>query len=154
MRAALGLGSNVGDRRAHLDAAVAGLPGVAAVSRYHETEPVGGPPQGPFLNAAVVLETDLTPHALLAAAMDLERAAGRDRGRPGGWGPRTLDIDLLLLDDLVLSDPGPPALTVPHPRMVRRAFVLQPLVEIAPGWVVPKTGRTVEQLLEDLSVRR
>ena len=101
-----------------------------------------------------MLDTDLTPHALLAVAMDLERAAGRDQGPRKRWGPRTLDIDLLLCDDLVLSDPGPPALTVPHPRMARRAFVLQSLAEIAPGWVVPKTGRTVEQLLEDLSVRR
>ena len=154
MKAALGLGSNLGDREAHLDAAVAGLPGAVAVSAYHETEPVGGPPQGPFLNAAVVIETDLAPRELLELALALQLDRGRRDGDAERWGPRTLDIDILLCDDLVLCDDGPPALTVPHPRIAERAFVLAPLAEIARDWVVPGTDKTVEQLLEDLQVRR
>lgn len=156
MRAALGLGSNLGDRRAHLDAAVAGLPGVVAVSSTHETRPVGGPPQGLYLNAAVVVETDLDPRGLLAVARRLEYAAGRNRsggGQTERWEPRTLDVDVLLCDDLVVCDDGPPALTIPHPRLAERAFVLAPLAEIARDWVVPGTDKTVEQLLEDLQVR-
>ena len=115
---------------------------------------MGGPPQGPYLNAAVVVETDLDPHGLLAVARRLERAAGRD-GSGGAdaerWGPRTLDVDVLLCDDLVLRDDS---LTVPHPRMAERAFVLAPLAEIARDWVVPGTQKTVERLLEDLQNRR
>ena len=152
MRAALGLGSNVGDRRAHLRAAVAGLPGVVAVSRFIETEPVGGPPQGPYLNAAVVIETDLDPRQLLQLAHDLEDAAGRERAER--WGPRTLDVDILLYGDRIVDEPD---LIVPHPRLAERAFVLEPLREIAPDWVVPgrgETRETVERLHEDSALRR
>ena len=147
MRAALSLGSNLGDREAHLKSAVEGLDGVLAVSRIIETSPVGGPPQPGYLNAAVVLETDLDAKALLGRCLALERAAGRTRGVL--WGPRTLDVDLLLFGDRVIDEPG---LNVPHPRLAQRAFVLEPLAEIAPLWVVPGAGRTVEQLLGDLQV--
>jgi 2-amino-4-hydroxy-6-hydroxymethyldihydropteridine diphosphokinase len=148
MRAALGLGSNVGDRAAHLARAVASLRDrvrVLAVSASHETEPVGGPPQGRYLNAAVVVDTDLAPDALLALARGLEDDAGRDRGER--WGPRTLDVDVLLVGDREIRDAD---LVVPHPRMKERRFVLAPLAEIAPDWVVPGDGRRVEDLLADL----
>jgi 2-amino-4-hydroxy-6-hydroxymethyldihydropteridine diphosphokinase len=148
MRAARGLGSNVGDRAAPLARAVDSLRDrvrVLAVSASHETEPVGGPPQGRYLNAAVVVDTDLAPDALLALARGLEDDAGRDRGER--WGPRTLDVDVLLVGDREIRDAD---LVVPHPRMKERRFVLAPLAEIAPDWVVPGDGRRVEDLLADL----
>ncbi|MHC4547269.1 MAG: 2-amino-4-hydroxy-6-hydroxymethyldihydropteridine diphosphokinase [Planctomycetota bacterium] len=152
MRAALSLGSNLGDRRAHLEAALRRLRErvtVAAVSRMHETAPVGGPPQGAFLNAAVVVETGLAPRALLELVLDLERAA--ERRRDVRWGPRTLDVDLLLYGDRIVRAPG---LCVPHPRLHERSFVLEPLAEIAPDWVVPGLNRTVEELREDVHPHR
>ena len=151
MRAALGLGSNVGDRRAHLETALHGLRArleVLAVSRFLATEPVGGPPQGEFLNAAAVVETELSPRALLELARALEEAAGRERG--ARWGPRTLDIDLLLYGDEIVNDAD---LVVPHPRLHERRFVLEPLAEIAPDWTVPRLDRTVRELREDLHHR-
>jgi 2-amino-4-hydroxy-6-hydroxymethyldihydropteridine diphosphokinase len=149
-RAAFGLGSNLGDRRAHLERAIAGLRGrmeVVAVSAFRETLPVGGPPQGPYLNAVAVVETGLGPRELLEAARALEAAAGRVRGER--FGPRTLDVDLLLYGDrsIELDD-----LVVPHPRLKERRFVLEPLAEVAPGWTVPGAGATVEELLADLPV--
>ena len=127
-RAFAGLGSNVGDRRAHLRAAVAGLPGVVAVSPVYETDPVGGPPgQGPYLNAVVELATAWSPRRLLERAKELEAAAGR---RPGPrWGPRPLDIDVLLVGGEVVDEAD---LQVPHPRWRQRAFVLVPLADLAP----------------------
>jgi 2-amino-4-hydroxy-6-hydroxymethyldihydropteridine diphosphokinase len=148
MRAALGLGSNLGDRRGHLEHAIERLPGVVAVSAFHGTDPVGGPPQGRYLNAAVVIETELGPRALLDLALEIEREAGRERAER--WGPRTLDVDLLLYGDRIVDEPG---LVVPHPRLSERAFALGPLSEIAPDWVVPGTGRTVQELHEDLRLR-
>jgi len=149
MRAALGLGGNLGDRRAHLDSAIAALREhmeVLAVSRFHETEPVGGPSgQGRYLNAVVLVETELSPRALLALARSIEAAAGRVRRERHG--PRTLDIDVLLYGDRVLREQG---LTIPHPRMTRRRFVLEPLAEVAPDWAVPGCDRNVEELLADL----
>jgi 2-amino-4-hydroxy-6-hydroxymethyldihydropteridine diphosphokinase len=132
VRAFLGLGSNLGDRWAHLRAAVAGLPDVTAVSGVYETEPVGGPPgQGRYLNAVVELDTELSPHQLLELARRLEDQSGRVRGER--WGPRPLDVDVLMVGDLVVDEPE---LTVPHPRLWERSFVLVPLADVAPD-VVP-----------------
>ena len=131
MRAYLGLGSNLGDRRAHLRAAVAALPDVVAVSPVYETDPVGGPAgQGPYLNLVVVLETDRTPRQLLDLAHSLEDAAGRVRKERDG--ARTLDVDVLLAGDLCIDEPD---LVVPHPRMWQRRFVLAPLADLADGSV-------------------
>ena len=136
MRAFLGLGSNLGDRWAHLRAAVATLreaDRVVGVSTVYETEPVGGPGgQGPYLNAVVELDTARTPHELLELAQSLERAAGRVRPPGERWGPRTLDVDVLLVGDLDVNDPD---LVVPHPRMWERRFVLTPLSDLAPDLV-------------------
>ena len=106
---------------------------------------MGGPPLAAYLSAAVVLETTLEPRQLLALARELEDAAGRVRRER--WGPRTLDVDVLLCDDRVIREPG---LEVPHPRLPERRFVLAPLAEVAPDWRVPGPGRTVEELLADL----
>ena len=131
MRAYLGLGSNLGDRRAHLRTAVAALPDVVAVSPVYETDPVGGPPgQGPYLNLVVALETDRSPRDLLDLAHSLEDAAGRVRKERDG--PRTLDVDVLLVGDLCVDEPD---LVVPHPRMWQRRFVLAPLADLAIGHV-------------------
>ncbi len=131
MRVFLGLGSNVGDRWAHLRAAVDGLPDVVAVSPVYETEPVGGPHgQDPYLNLVVELDTELGPRDLLALWRRLEDAAGRVRAER--WGPRTLDVDVLLVGDAVVDDPD---LQVPHPRMWERPFVVVPLADIAPDLV-------------------
>jgi 2-amino-4-hydroxy-6-hydroxymethyldihydropteridine diphosphokinase len=128
VRAFVALGSNLGDRRAHLRAAVAGLPDVVAVSGVYETDPVGGPVgQGPYLNAVVELDTELTPRDLLDAGRRLEDAAGRVRSER--WGPRTLDVDILLVGDLTVDEPD---LQVPHPRLWSRSFVVVPLHDLAP----------------------
>lgn len=130
-RAFLSLGSNLGDRWTYLREAVAGLPDVVAVSPVYETEPVGGPPgQGPFLNAVVELDTELSPRDLLEVAHRLEAAAGRRRVEHHG--PRTLDVDVLLVGDLVVDEPD---LVVPHPRLNERRFVLRPLADLAPDLV-------------------
>jgi 2-amino-4-hydroxy-6-hydroxymethyldihydropteridine diphosphokinase len=127
-RAFLAIGSNLGDRRAYLAGAVAALPDVVAVSPVYETDPVGGPPgQGPFLNAVVELDTELSPFELLDAAHAAEAAANRVRKEH--WGPRTLDVDVLLVGDLRVATAE---LIVPHPRMWERAFVLVPLADLAP----------------------
>lgn len=132
-RAFLGLGSNLGDRRAHLRAAVASLSDVVAVSDVYETDPVGGPEQGRFLNLVVELDTDLDPHALLGVCHRIESAAGRVRDVR--WGPRTLDVDILWIEGVTVDTPD---LQVPHPRMNERRFVLEPLAELAPD--VPPDG--------------
>lgn len=134
-RAYLALGSNLGDRIAHLQHAIDALAmadgvDVVAGSRVYETVPVGGPPQDEYLNAVVAIDTDLEPHALLALAQRIERDAQRVRGER--WGPRTLDVDVLLFDDRMLDDPD---LTIPHPRMWERGFVLAPLRDVAPQLV-------------------
>ena len=131
MRAYLGLGSNLGDREAHLRAAVASLEEVVAVSGVYETEPLGGPgAQGPYLNAVVALETERSPRALLGECRRLEAAAGRVRAER--WGARTLDVDVLLVGDLVVRGDD---LVVPHPRLWVRRFVLAPLAELDPSLV-------------------
>lgn len=141
VRAYLGLGSNLGDRAAHLQSAVDGLsahPRVRLVSAspVYETEPVGGPPQPDYLNAVVAVDTDLDARALLGLAKALEAAAGRARGER--WGPRTLDVDVLLVGEERVQEPD---LVVPHPRIHQRAFVLAPLADLAPDLVVaPSAG--------------
>lgn len=137
MRAFLGLGSNLGDRAQNLQRAVdllnaeAGIRVVGASSVW-ETDPVGGPSQPDYLNAAVAVETDLAPLDLLLACQRAEAALGRVRDVR--WGPRTIDVDVLLIDALAVDDP---ALTVPHPRMTERAFVLLPLLELDPDASLP-----------------
>ena len=132
MRAFLSLGSNVGDRHAHLSGALATLAAGEAlrVSSVYVTEPVGGVDQDHFWNLVVELETTAPPHELLARARRAEADAGRVR--EVRWGPRTLDVDVLLVGDVVVDDDE---LTVPHPRLYERAFVLVPLAELAPELV-------------------
>ena len=130
MRAYLGLGSNLGDREANLRTAVAGIPDLVAVSPVYESAPVGGPPQDDFLNAVTALDTMCSARQLLDLAHRLEQEAARVR--TVRWGPRTLDVDVLLVDDLVLDEPD---LVIPHPRMQERAFVLAPLADLDPGLV-------------------
>lgn len=152
--ALIGFGSNLGNRTAILDAAVAALaeaPGVEvrAVSSYHETAPAGGPAgQGAFLNAAALLETSLEPLALLGVLRAIEQQAGRTR--TVRWGERRLDLDLLIHGGRSLDTPE---LVLPHPRMAVRRFVLAPAVEIAPTLADPMTGRTIAQLLAGLDRR-
>lgn len=129
-RAFLGMGSNIGDRQRFLTDAIESLTGVTGVSPVYETDPVGGPTQQPFLNVVVELVTPLSPRQLLGVAHRLESAAGRVRGER--WGPRTLDVDVLLVGDLTVDDED---LVVPHPRMWQRRFVLAPLADLAPDLV-------------------
>ena len=128
MRAFLGLGSNLGDRRRHLRQAVAALPDVVAVSPVYETEPVGGPEQGPYLNLVVELATELSAREVLGVAQRLEEEA--ERVRAERWGPRTLDVDVLWIEGQSVDEPD---LTVPHPRMRERRFVMAPLADLAPA---------------------
>ena len=131
MRVFVALGSNMGDRRAHLRDAIHSLPGVVAVSQLYETEPEGGPSgQDDYLNCVVELDTEMTPRQLLGVAHRLESAA--HRVRTVRWGPRTLDVDILLMGDLAVHEPD---LQIPHPRMRERRFVLEPLRELAPELV-------------------
>jgi 2-amino-4-hydroxy-6-hydroxymethyldihydropteridine diphosphokinase len=147
----IGLGSNLGDRRAALDGAVdrlAAEPELRLVARsgWYETSPVGGPPgQEPFLNGAALLHTSLAPQALLAVLERIETEMGRQRRLR--WGPRRLDLDLLLYGELVQETPR---LTVPHPRMAWRRFVLEPAAEVAPAMIHPPTGWTIARLLDHL----
>jgi 2-amino-4-hydroxy-6-hydroxymethyldihydropteridine diphosphokinase len=139
-RAYLALGSNLGDRMAHLQLAVDGLRAaegvrVDALSQVYETAPVGGPAQGPFLNAVVAVDIDLDPWQLLELAHALEKDAQRVRAER--WGPRTLDVDVLWIDGVALDDPD---LTVPHPRMRERPFVLIPLADVAPELAASEVG--------------
>ncbi len=147
--AAVSLGSNLGDRRAHLDYAVARINTFFTnlrVSHYQDTDPVGVPDHQPlFLNAAAVGETALGPRDLLDALLAIERERGRERPFPGA--ARTLDLDLVLYGSRVVDEPG---LIVPHPRFRERLFVLDPLAEIAPDLVDPVSGSTVAALLAHL----
>ena len=129
-RAFLGLGSNLGDRVTLLRVAVGALPDLVATSPVYETDPVGGPEQGAFLNLVVELDTALGPRQLLGVCHDLEAAA--DRVRLERWGPRTLDVDVLWVDGPPVDEPD---LQVPHPRLRERRFVLAPLADLAPDLV-------------------
>jgi len=144
----LSLGSNVGDRQAHLRDAIARLQAkghVVSVSSFYETEPVDVTDQAWFLNCAVYLETTERPEHLMAAILEIEQEMGRRRVQPKG--PRIIDIDILLFGDEVIDSP---ALTVPHPAMHQRRFVLKPLAEIAPAVRHPVLKKTILELLDAL----
>jgi 2-amino-4-hydroxy-6-hydroxymethyldihydropteridine diphosphokinase len=145
---AIALGSNVGDRRAHLQFALEQLSTVLTglrISPIYETAAVGVGPQPQFLNAVVIGETALSAPALLDRLLAFEQDAGRVRPFPGA--PRTLDLDLVLYGDAIVNEPG---LVVPHPRFRGRRFVLQPLADLAPDMLDPVTGRSVRELLAAL----
>jgi 2-amino-4-hydroxy-6-hydroxymethyldihydropteridine diphosphokinase len=149
----LGLGSNIGDRLATLQRAIDLLavePGIVVqrTSRVWETDPVGGPQQPDFMNVVAEIDTDLEPHDLLAATNRVEAALGRTRDVR--WGPRTIDIDILLVDGLTIHDDR---LTVPHPRMHERAFVVMPLLELLPDPVLPGNTHLLDTRLPDHGVR-
>jgi 2-amino-4-hydroxy-6-hydroxymethyldihydropteridine diphosphokinase len=144
-RAFLGLGSNLGDRLANLGRAVsllslAGEIRVVRSSRVYETDPVGGPEQPEYLNAVIEVETPLAPQDLLARSLEVEREMGRVRTER--WGPRVIDVDVLTYDDLEIDAPD---LTIPHPRMHERGFVLVPLLELVADPVLPG-GRRVKEM--------
>jgi 2-amino-4-hydroxy-6-hydroxymethyldihydropteridine diphosphokinase len=149
-RVAVALGSNLGDRQAHLDAAIARLRSFLSdlrVSRFYDTEPVGMTgPHPRFLNAAATGVFDGTAGELLDALLGVERERGRERPHPGA--SRTLDLDLVFFGDERLETPD---LVVPHPRFRERRFVLEPLAEVAPDWRDPVTGLTVRDLLARLA---
>jgi 2-amino-4-hydroxy-6-hydroxymethyldihydropteridine diphosphokinase len=153
--AAIALGSNLasqfGDPAANIGEAVSRLRelgALRALSSFFETVPVGYVDQPNFTNAAALLETELEPVELITALLAIERAMGRDRSAAvPAKGPRIIDLDLLLMDDVVLNTPS---LTLPHPAMAERRFVLEPLAEIAPGMVDPRTGCTVAEMLARL----
>jgi 2-amino-4-hydroxy-6-hydroxymethyldihydropteridine diphosphokinase len=149
---AIALGSNMGNKAAHLDWAVSQLRTLVQgleVSAYIETAPVGVKDQSDFLNAAVVGHTDLPPRDLLDALLALEAERGRERTGEGE--PRQLDLDLILYGSLTIDEPG---LTVPHPRYHERHFVLGPLSEIAPSWIDPASGKTIAELVAALPPTR
>jgi 2-amino-4-hydroxy-6-hydroxymethyldihydropteridine diphosphokinase len=137
----VGLGSNLGDREQLIRDAAA-LIGATRLSTIIETDPWGYEEQPRFLNAVAEVETDLEPLAFLAHLLDIERRLGRERIGPQ-WGPRTIDLDLLLFGDRVLDEPG---LVVPHPRLRERRFVLEPLAELAPDLEIPGNGTVLAAL--------
>jgi 2-amino-4-hydroxy-6-hydroxymethyldihydropteridine diphosphokinase len=137
----VGLGSNLGDRRAAILRA-AELIDAVRLSTIRETEPWGYADQPAFLNAVAELDTDLQPRRLLDHLLEVEAELGRERGEIR-WGPRTIDLDLLLYGDLAIEEPG---LTVPHPRLADRLFVLEPLSELAPARKIPGNGTVSEAL--------
>ncbi|MEO6420880.1 MAG: 2-amino-4-hydroxy-6-hydroxymethyldihydropteridine diphosphokinase [Polyangiaceae bacterium] len=160
MKVVVGLGANLGDRLASLQAAVdalARIASVALVSSVYESAPVGGPPQPEFLNAAVLLRWDRTdrPHhgidktaadllALLAETQAIERALGRLSAER--WGPRAIDLDILWAEGAIVANPR---LTVPHPRLTERAFALVPLLEVCPGCIDPRTNAPLDASATD-----
>ncbi len=150
--ACLGVGANLGDRSAAIAAAVDALTSHAGVqslrlSRIYETEPVGPAGQGRYLNAAIRLQTTLSARELLVLCLALERDAGRDRAGEVRWGPRQLDLDLLLYGDAIIDEPG---LTVPHPHLAERTFVLDPLADVADEVIHPVLNLTISTLRQRL----
>ncbi|NEQ74044.1 MAG: 2-amino-4-hydroxy-6-hydroxymethyldihydropteridine diphosphokinase [Okeania sp. SIO2C9] len=146
---AVALGSNLGDSLTILENAIQTLsktPGITlnTYSSWYLTKPIG-PKQPDYLNGCALLKVELTPQKLLEIILDIEKQF--KRVRLVHWGPRTLDIDLILYDDLILDIPN---LQIPHPRMRERAFVLVPLAEIAPNWIDPVSGKAIAQLLEEV----
>lgn len=149
----IALGTNLGDKRQQLDNALTALRQagviVRLVSPFIETEPYGVTDQPAFLNGVCEVETDLSPQELLSLLLDIETQQGRVRTRH--WGPRVIDLDLLLYDDQIIDEPN---LKVPHPDMENRAFVLQPLAAIAPHVVHPRLEKTIEVLWQALLTRK
>ncbi|MBD2198149.1 MULTISPECIES: 2-amino-4-hydroxy-6-hydroxymethyldihydropteridine diphosphokinase [Calothrix] len=148
--AAIALGSNIGDSQEILEAAIATLantPGIflQAKSHWYQTAAIG-PPQPDYLNGCALIKIFMLPHLLLETLLAIEQKFGRVRQER--WGPRTLDLDLLLYDDLIIDTP---TLQIPHPRMRERAFVLVPLAEIAPNWVEPVSGCVIKDLVKEVN---
>ncbi|MTJ06199.1 MULTISPECIES: 2-amino-4-hydroxy-6-hydroxymethyldihydropteridine diphosphokinase [unclassified Anabaena] len=147
--AAIALGSNIGNSQAILEASLAALAQTSGItikakSRWYRTKAVG-PTQPDYLNGCAVLCVQMSAIALLENLLAIEQQFGRVRQER--WGPRTLDLDLLLYDDLILNQPN---LQIPHPQMAQRAFVLVPLVEIAPDWIDPLSQRAIQDLVQDV----
>ena len=150
MRYFIGLGANVGDRLTNLREAVRRLEALGTIvgrSRVYAASAVGGPPQGPYLNAAIALDSDLSPTELLARAQEIETALGRDRASEVRWGPRVIDVDILMAGargEVIVSEP---ALRLPHPRMKERGFALAPLCDLDATLMHPELGRTLKALI-------
>jgi 2-amino-4-hydroxy-6-hydroxymethyldihydropteridine diphosphokinase len=149
----ISLGSNLGDRLGYINRALGKLKEredikIIKVSSFYETEPVGYKEQGKFINAVLALETNLQPYELLQVLQSIE--TDLDRVRTRRWGPRTIDLDILFYGDQILNDPD---LTIPHPRVTERAFVLFPLAEIAPSLLHPITGKSISSHLNALNDR-
>ncbi|MCA9273909.1 MAG: 2-amino-4-hydroxy-6-hydroxymethyldihydropteridine diphosphokinase [Phycisphaerales bacterium] len=148
----IALGSNLGDRRQTLDNAVRAIDALRSIlviarSSLIETDPVGPIEQGKYLNGVIRIETDLTARELLSELLRIEASLGRDRSSAERWGPRTVDLDLLIFGDAQIDEPG---LRVPHPRIAERRFVLEPLYEISPNLIVPGIDRSVRELLAEM----
>lgn len=146
-KTAIALGSNLGNSLAILEAAIEALdrsPGIKVnlMSAWYQTKAIG-PPQPDYINGCIVAGVKQEPQSLLQILLDIEKQFGRTRGEK--WGPRTLDLDLLLYDDLILETA---VLQIPHPRIRERAFVLVPLAEIVPQWIEPVSGKTIEELVK------
>ncbi|MEC4814808.1 MAG: 2-amino-4-hydroxy-6-hydroxymethyldihydropteridine diphosphokinase [Scytonema sp. PMC 1069.18] len=149
-RSAIALGSNIGESQSILEGALKTLAHtlgitIQAQSSWYKTAPVGGPSQPDYLNGCAILEVQLNPQKLLETLLQIEQEFGRVRQER--WGPRTLDLDILLFDDLILETPD---LQIPHPRMTQRAFVLVPLSEIAPDWIEPVSLEPISTLVQKL----